>query len=342
MAKVVNNCGWIARRSLGGFFAGGIGWIISIAVSRTVGMEGPRQVSFTEMLDFFPGGFPLSGAIAGCFVGTVGGMIERSAYKSFLGGALGTAGGFLGSLAHPLLENLFRGQLYAYSFAMAGTWGIASSLVGLTSGMLEGTRDKVAAGILGGLLGGILGGGIGSQMYGAMLLGVESVDKFPWLLARFIEFAAGGIVAVIVWFFIGFAEKLYIFKRRQIQEAASKVCDACSRENELNAWYCAGCGSALQVQASREQIRVTPYRGMERISNAFQFLSWLSATAGVVTTLAVFSSFIFQNFLFALFGSLLVALVIYMVSILFAALADAIRMGMQIAEKLTRENQPLK
>lgn len=340
VAKMINNGGWVARRAIGGFFAGGIGWIFAIAVSRTLGFEGASSATFLDLLNFFPGREPMATAIAGCFIGTVGGMIERSAYKSCLGGFLGAVGGALGGLAHPALEEIFRGQLYSYSFSMACSWGIASALVGLTSGIMEGSKKKVVAGLAGGLVGGIFGGGIGSQMYGAMLMEVESLEKFSWLVARLMEFASGGIVAVNVWMFIGLAEKFYIFRRRVLGEASSKVCDYCRAENGLNAWYCAECGSALQVAASRDQMKVTPYRGLERISNAFQYLSWLSATAGVVAALVIFFSFLVQNFLFALFGSLLMALIVYMATVVLKSAADTIKLGIQIGEKLGRDLKP--
>jgi len=335
VAQIIHNCGWIARRALGGFFAGGMGWLISIAVSRTVELDHANAASFVEMLDLFPGKSILSCAIAGCFIGTVGGMIERSAYKSFLGGLLGVIGGLLGGLAHPAFDNLFKGQLYAYSFSMSGSWALTGAFVGLTSGMLEGTRNKILIGIAGGLIGGLLGGGISSQMYGALLMEVPSLEKLPWFAGRLIEFGVGGIVGVIIWSMIGLSEKLYIFKRRQLLEASKKVCDNCHTENILNAWYCSQCGSALQVAASREQIQVTPYRGLERIANALQFLSWLSATTGIVTVLVVFLSFLLQNFLFALFGSLLVALVVYIISVLLKSAAETVRIFMQLTEKLS-------
>lgn len=339
MARIVNNSAWVARRALGGFFAGAMGWLIAIAVSRVgfVTGGGGDHPSFTQILDFFPGQTPFPSAIAGCFIGTVGGMIERSAYKSFLGGLLGAIGGTLGGFSYPLVEGLLKGNIYAYSFSMASVWCITGAMVGLTSGLLEGTRSKILAGIGGGLIGGALGGGIGSQMYGAMLMSLGSPDKTPWLLSRALEFLAGGIVGVHVWFCLGFAEKLYIFQRRQLVEATKKVCDFCHFENTLNAWYCGQCGSALQVAATREQIRVTPFRGLERVSNALQFLSWLSATTGVVLAVVIFLSFLIQNFLFSVFGSLLVALSIYMISILFKAMSDTVKMGIQVSEKM-REN----
>lgn len=344
MAKIFNNCGWVARRALGGFFAGGMGWIISIAVARVnfITSKGTGSPTLTEWLSFFPGQSHFSCAIAGCFLGTVGGMIERSAYKAFLGGLLGMIGGLLGGFSYPLFEKFFSGGLYAYSFSMASVWSIAGAMVGLTSGLLEGTKSKIVAGILGGWIGGALGGGIGSQMYGAMLMEIGNVEKNPWIIGRLLEAISGGIVGLHVWFFLGFAEKLYIFRRRQLIETSKKVCDFCHAENPLNGWYCAQCGSALQVAATGEQIQPTLFRGLERVSNAFQFLSWLSATVGVVTAIVVFLSFLIQNFLFALFGSLLVALIIYMISIIFKALADAVRMGIQITDKLSRENSPAK
>lgn len=342
MAAVINNCGWIARRSLGGFFAGAIGFLLAIAVNRvTVTLAAEAQSpSFSDLLNFFPGQSVFSSAIAGCFIGTVGGMIERSAYKTFLGGLLGVIGGILGGVSYPIFEDLFRGRLYAYSFSMAAVWAVVGALVGLTSGLLEGTRSKILAGILGGTVGAALGGGIGSQMYGAMLMELGRPEISPWVLTRILELLSGGIVGVHVWFFLGIAEKLYIFQRRQMVETEKKVCDFCHFENALNAWYCAQCGSALQVAAKREQIHVTPFRGLERLTNALQFLSWLAATTGVILSIVIFVSFVLQNFLFALFGSLIVAMAVYMLAILFRALADTIKMGTQVSEKLSRDSAP--
>ncbi len=332
LAQVILNLGWIARRSLGGFLAGGVGWILATAISRTVYFTATGTPEFSAILDFFPGKVPGATAIAGAFVGTVGGMIEGSAYKCFLGGFLGAVGGFLGGVSYPAFESLFAGSKYAYSFSMAGSWAIASGLIGLTSGLLEGTKRKISMGILGGAAGGALGGGVGSQIYGAIFMSVSSLQSMSWSVGRLIELVSGGIVGIHVWFFIGIAEKFYIFRRRKIAAGIKKICDHCSAENELSAWYCASCGNALQVAASSGQIRVTPYRGLERVSDAFQYLSWLSATVGVVTTGVLFVSFIKENFLFAVFGSLLLALLLYMVSILFRAIAEAIRIGMKLTE----------
>ena len=333
LAKVINNCGWVARRALGGFFAGGLGFLLALAVSRILRFQSGASLSFPQFLELFPGQSAFPSAIGACFVGTVGGMIERSAYKCFLGGLLGAGGGAIGSIAYPFFEKLFRGQLYHYSLSMGGSWALAGAMIGFSSGLLEGTKRKMTVGTLGGLVGGAIGGAIGSQMYGAMLMEAGGMDSIPWAVGRTIELLSGGIVGISLWSFLGLSEKLYIYRRRQLAQADSKVCDQCLCENGLRAWYCAQCGAALQVAASREQIRVTPFRGIERISNAFQFLAWLSATAGVVTAAVIFLAFLAQNFLFAFFGSLLVALVVYILSTFFRALADALRMGMQLAEK---------
>jgi len=107
MAKIINNCGWVAHRALGGFFAGAMGWMLSIAVSRAIGFEGEFPITYNQLLDFFPGKSPVSTAISGCFIGTVVCMIEHSAYKSFLGCLLGVIGGLLDGFTFPLFENLF-------------------------------------------------------------------------------------------------------------------------------------------------------------------------------------------------------------------------------------------
>lgn len=336
-AAVINNFGWVARRSLGGYFAGATGCVMAIAVARTMSFAQEGAVDFSRLLEFFPGQAPFPAAIAGCFVGSVGGMIERSTYKAILGGLLGGFGGAIAGMMFPFFQNAFKGHMYGYSLSMAAAWAIIGGMAGLTSGILESTRTKILAGIAGGVAGGILGGGLGSQMYGAMLMEVAGGQALSWGMGRLLEFGAGGIVGVNVWFFTGLAEKLIIFKRRQLKESDAKVCDQCQAENTLRAWYCAQCGAALQVAAKRDQIRVTPFRGLERVSNAFQFLSWLAATAGVVMSLVVFLLLLSQNFLFALFGALLVALVIYIVSITFRAISDSLRAGIQITERLSRE-----
>ena len=86
------------------------------------------------------------------------------------------------------------------------------------------------------------------------------------------------------------------------------------------------------MAAALGQIRVTPYRGLERVANALQYLSWLTSTVGVVTTAVLFVSFIRENFLFAFFGSLLLALAVYIISILFMAGSESIRIGMKLTE----------
>src|SRR5207244_2159917 len=97
------------RRSLGGFFAGGAGWVLATAVSRTLYFTEGGTVSFTTLLDFFPGKLPASSSIAGAIIGTVGGMIERSAYKSMLGGFLGGLGGLVAGLSFPFFDKIFHG-----------------------------------------------------------------------------------------------------------------------------------------------------------------------------------------------------------------------------------------
>lgn len=332
ISQVVQNLGWIARRSLAGFFAAGVGSVLAVAVSRTLHFSQEGPADFSALLGFFPGRDPGATAIAGAFIGAVGGMMERSGYKAFLGGALGAAGGFLVGAAYPIFEKFFLGARYAYSFSMASSWALTASLIGLTSGLLEGTRKKILAGLLGGLVGGALGGGVGSQIYGAILMEAAALPSLSWSLGRLIEGVGGGVVGLHVWFFIGAMEKLYIFKRRKLSAGEKKTCDSCHAENEINAWYCGSCGKALQMAASQGQISITPYRGLERVSNAFMFLAWLTSTAGVVSTGILFAAFIGQNILFAVFGALLLALALYIISMILRSISEAIRAAMKMAE----------
>ena len=329
----IANGAWVARRALGGLFTGAIGCVISFAVLRTISFQGGMQYGMNDLLNFFPGQSLASTAILGCFVGAVGGMIERSVYKSFLGGFLGACGGLLAGVFIPFLHRVFDHQLYGYSFTTAGAWAVAGSLVGLASGMLEGTKNKMVVGAIGGFLGGALGGGIGSQLYGALLMEVEGINYSSWILGRLVEFVSGGVIGAGIWLFLGIAEKLYIFRRRQLLENEKKVCDFCHAENGIRAWYCAQCGSAIQVAATRDQIRATPFRGLERVANAFQFLSWLSATTGCITAVVVFFCFILQNFLFALFGSVTVGLGVYVLVIFFKAISDLIKLVVSAVDR---------
>ncbi len=138
----IANGAWVARRALGGLFTGAIGCVISFAVLRTISFQGGMQYGMNDLLNFFPGQSLASTAILGCFVGAVGGMIERSVYKSFLGGFLGACGGLLAGVFIPFLHRVFDHQLYGYSFTTAGAWAVAGSLVGWPAGCWKEQKIK--------------------------------------------------------------------------------------------------------------------------------------------------------------------------------------------------------
>ncbi|OGS45691.1 MAG: hypothetical protein A2539_08030 [Elusimicrobia bacterium RIFOXYD2_FULL_34_15] len=314
----VSTFSWIMRRALGGMFAGVIGWILSIALSRTIGTSSSMTVHLI-----------VGGAIGGAFLGNVGGIIEHSSYKALLGGILGCIGGILGGLINRPIYDYFSAHSLAYSISHSFSWAVAGLFIGATSGLIEKNKKKIMVGVIAGFIGGAIGGGLGSGLYVSLLI---DVNRPGWITSRFIEALAGAVVGMNLWFILGLVEKLYIFNRKQLLDATEKICDFCNTHNSLRAWYCKNCGKTLLVSAPVEKLKITPYRSLERISNAFKFISWLSAVAGVVLVLIIFIFLLFKNPFFAVFVSVALAIVIYMISVLLNGVSEVFTKFIKIRE----------
>lgn len=299
---------WIWRRSWAGFASGFIGWIIVFIISRMVSNDvGPVLNNL------------FSGMICGVFLGTVGGIIEESSYKAFYGGMLGTLGGAIGGLINiPLMEMLEAGSAW-FPFTVLITWAIGGAFIGATSGLIEKSGKKVIAGAVFGLVGGAIGGYLGSVFYGSVLLDFKPQG---WLANRLAEGLSGGLVGAVLWFSIGIIEKMYIFHRREDPKIEKKTCDHCGKDNPLRSWYCGECGHSLPTAAPRQKIIVTPYRGIERITNALRFLSWLFAVTGVITTPVIFFIFLTQNIVLACISAVFAVLFTYLMVVGFRFAAD--------------------
>ncbi|MBN1622263.1 MAG: hypothetical protein JW871_06705 [Endomicrobiales bacterium] len=311
------NFGWIWRRSWAGFVAGFIGWIIVFVITRIIGQNA------SPVLNNLFGGM-----ICGVFLGTVGGIIEESAYKAFRGGILGTIGGGIGGFLNIPISRMFEGDRFALPFSILLTWAIGGAFIGATSGLFEQNKKKIYAGISFGLVGGAIGGLLGSLFYGSIHFEFRPES---WFALRLIEGFSGGLVGAVLWFFIGFIEKLYIFNRREDPKLEKKTCDYCGKTNTLTSWYCVVCGHSLQVAAPRKKIVVTPYRGMERVVHALTFLSWLFGVTGVITTPVIFLIFLTQDIVLAVISLVLAILVSYFMVVGFRFMADLLLCFMRMS-----------
>ena len=308
MTHLGGDFSWIARRSWGGFASGFIGWIIVFIISRMV-----RQDIGSAMNNVF------SGMICGVFLGTVGGIIEESAYKAFCGALLGTVGGAIGGMINAPLMELFSAAEGFFPLSVMITWAVGGAFIGATSGIIEKSRKKITAGALLGFAGGAVGGYLGSAFYGSVMIDFKPQG---WLANRLAEGLSGGLVGAVLWFFVGVIEKLYIFHRREDPELEIKTCDSCGKKNPLRSWYCDVCGHVLPTAAPRQKITVTPYRGIERIANALKFLSWLFGVTGVITTPVIFFIFLMQNAVLACISAIFTVLFTYLMVVGFRFGAD--------------------
>ncbi|MFH1378968.1 MAG: hypothetical protein ABII23_01700 [bacterium] len=327
--KLSINIGWILRRSMGGFAAGAVAWVFAMAVSRTVGIDsGPGLHEF------------LLCVITGIFLGTVGGIIEDSSYKAFLGGILGCAGGIIGAFVSKIFAAIFSWDpLSTVSFIPA--WIVVGMFIGANSGIVEKSTKKIMVGILVGMLGGALGGFIGVEMYGSLAADFVKTGV-SWSTVRGVELFSGGIFGATFWLVLGIVQKLYIFKRRLEPKMDKKICDTCKAQSPLNYWYCIKCGAALQVEAPREKIKVTPFRALERTINAFRFMSWLFGAAGIITSCVIFVVFLISfrsNPLFAFLVGLSIALLSYLLVVLFSFMSDMLSSLVKITDSLEPKPQ---
>lgn len=325
--KLSINIGWILRRSMGGFAAGAVGWVFAMAVSRIVGVNsGPGLHEF------------LLCVIIGIFLGTVGGIIEDSSYKAFLGGILGCAGGIVGGLFSKIFSAVFSWDaLSTISFMPA--WIVMGMFIGANSGIIEKSKRKIFVGMFFGMIAGALGGFMGIEMYGSMAADFVR-EGVTWSTVRGIEIFSGGIFGAAFWLVLGIIEKLYIFRRRLELKLDKKICDKCKAQNPLYYWYCIKCGAALQVAAPREKIKVTPFRALERAINGFRFMSWLFGASGIITACVIFIIFLISfrdNPLLAFLIGLSIALLSYLLVIVFSFIADMLSSLVKITDSIERK-----
>src|SRR3989339_466244 len=308
LERLCSDFAWMWRRSWGGFVSGFAGWIVVFIINRMV-----NQDMSPMMNNLF------SGMICGVFLGTAGGILEESGYKAFYGGLLGTIGGALGGILNIPITGIFQQYEGMFPLPILVTWAIGGAFIGATSGAIEKDRKKIIAGALFGTIGGALGGYLGSVFYGSVQF--EFAPK-SWLASRIVEGLSGGLVGAILWFFIGFIEKFYIFRRREDPKLDIKVCDYCGTKNSLRFWYCGSCGRVLQIAAPRQKVVVTPFGGIERIINALRFMSWLFGVTGVITTPTIFIIFLMQDVFLAFISVVFSILITYLMIVGFRFLAD--------------------
>jgi hypothetical protein len=304
-----NTFTWVLRRSLAGFAAGAVGWLVTPAASRAAG------ASLSQA-----GHFLLSGALGGFFLGAAEGMLEDSTLKTIRGGFAGVIGGLLGSLVAVWIARGDSGNTWAGNQAVMATWALSGAAIGLVSALMERKRSRIAAGFFAGLVGGALGGWLGYQMYASLM----DISKPEWGLKRLIEGSTGAILGAVFWAVLGLVEKLFIFKRRVVQHVSYKECEICRHNNVFKAWYCAGCGAVLQVSAPPDKLEAPRRPSLARFIAANQFLGRLTATTCTVVGLlaAIFLGSI--NFFLGLFGLLATTLVGYIGYVLFNTLADSL------------------
>jgi hypothetical protein len=295
---------WVLRRSLAGLVTGWVGWFVVAAAGRASG------AALSQM-----GHLLLTGCVGGFFLGIVEGMVEDSSLKAFRSGLAGIGGGLLGGiLGHLLLRHSEAGMS-----AVVVAWAVTGVTIGLVSVWQERQPVRLAIGAIAGGFGGALGGWLGYQMYASLL---DMTKPEFWWLQRVIEGITGAVLGALLWFILGLAEKLWIFKRRLASNISYKECDRCRHSNVLKAWYCAACGALLQVAAPPEKLHLPKRQALARLISASQFLGQLSAMSGVAVSLLVAFFLGAVNFFLGVFGLLAVALVGYLLYILFNAIAD--------------------
>jgi len=193
---------WVLRRSSAGFTAGLIAWVFVPIVSRVLSMSG-----VSPFHDF------LIGLMGGAFLGCVDGMVEESTPKTIRGAVLGGLGGGLGGFLFFYLKGLWPDKNVLWAIFVH--WAIAGAFIGMVSAQWEGKARKLYIGMASGFLGGGIGGYLGASVHVYL---VQSYEPQSWLLQRFLEALIGGLIGVSLWFSLGLAERLYIFKRRLVSD----------------------------------------------------------------------------------------------------------------------------
>lgn len=300
---------WILRRSLAGLAAGMAGWFVIPAAGRAAG----ASLSQAEHL-------LLTAGLGGIFLGTVEGMMEESVLKTVRGGLAGALGALFGALIGIRILN-GRTDSSVGMVVVVLTWSMAGLCIGTISAWLERRKERLIAGAVAGWLGGALGGWLGYQMY-ASLSDIARTEL--WGVKRLIEGSTGAVAGAVLWFVLALAEKWLIFRRREVHNISYKECDVCHHSNVLKAWYCAACGSVLQVSAPPEKLDLPKRQALARFISACQYLGRLSATTSIVVAALALVFLGSINPFLGLFGLLVTALIGYISYVLLNTLAEVL------------------
>lgn len=321
------SAGWVVRRMMGGFVAGAIGFLVLFGILRALAGNAPAGFRFV-----------VGSGIGGIFLGTVSGALERSTLKTFLGGLCGGIGAILGGLAFSAVPSAATrpevppdlGWLAVRS-ASAWTWALAGLATGLASGLMERTWGRVLAGGLFGLVGGAVAGGVGYEFYASLLSDLAAAGAAGPAGHRLAEAAFGGTIGLVLWFFIGLAERAFVFRRR-LSHQPYKTCDRCRAQNPLEYWYCSVCGAVLQEQAPASALAIPSLTGLERVSRGLRFLGRILSAAGVLAGGLLFLMLLPQSPAFALLAVLLAAIGVYAIFIGLQAAADLLEAWMRFGD----------
>lgn len=309
LTRVREHFYWVFRRANGGFIAGVVAWFFIPALSRVISQQA------TVVLHFCIQGF-----LGGAFLGTVEGMLEESASKTFRGALLGGIGGAIGGATFGWFSPQLTPEQTAWG--LFGLWACAGTFIGLVGALWERRLKKILAGAISGLIGGGVGGALGYAVYAYL---IQEFNPEGWLLRRLCEGFSGGIIGVTLWFVIGWAERLVVFKRRSVGNHNYKTCDHCDAQNPLNTWYCGKCGSVLQEAAAPASLNLTPFTTLDRLRDFFKFMSRLSATTGVIAGLVVFVVFFPINKMLAFVAAVLVGVISYAMLLIFASISESLQ-----------------
>ena len=298
---------WVLRRAFGGFMAGAVAWFFIPIVSRILSQDSSAMYVFV-----------VCGIMGGAFLGCVDGMLEKSSPKTGQGALWGAIGGALGGVCFSLLQKALPPESMMWAFVLY--WGMAGAFIGMISAFWERQNHKLMVGITAGFLGGAVGGYFGTWVQVFM----EQQGGQGWLYHRVTESLMGAFLGLTLWFFIGIAERFFIFKRRLIENRDHKNCDMCQTKNPLSSWYCTKCGSVLQESAPPRKLQLPKYKSLGRIEDMLWFLNRLANVTGMIACVVAFFIF-FDKPVLIIAAVVFLALISYVLQLLFAALSESLR-----------------
>ena len=309
LTRVREHIFWILRRSNAGFVAGLIAWFFVPIVTRILSQGSSDMFIFV-----------ITGLMGGAFLGCVDGMVDESSPKTVRGAIFGGIGGAIGGIVFVTLKETMSASKILWSIFLY--WAIAGAFIGTVSALWEGHKGKILVGILSGFIGGGIGGYLGAAVHANL---IQEFSPESWLVQRLFEALIGGFIGVTLWFFLGMAERLFIFKRQLVKSKDHKECDKCHTKNPLSSWYCGSCGRVLQVSVPSNKLNLPRYRTLYRVSEMFRFLSRLSAATGFIAGFVSFFIFI-PGPVFMMVGILvLVALFSYTLQVIFSSLSEGVQ-----------------